>query len=375
MLGAVRVHFHGNCQMNALSMMLREAAPHWDVSNCIVHEVDPANEQARVLADLRAADIVVAQPVAADYRGVDWLATGFTLSEARPGAGIVTMPSLYFGGLAPEYVPFRVEQPPSGYPFSDYQHAVAADMVLAGFAPDQIVARATDPDLFDRDTALGIIAQSLADLRMREDVHRTDVRASDIIDELCRAVPVMHTLNHPRRIVLARLLNRLLAHLGEAPRAGESGCCYLNHWSFPTMPAIARHLDGAARAAPDDVVIDGQPMTLATYCRAMSEGYAQLPPALLARIAHEPHGRGFPTYLRRCDPTGLHAARDAGEALVAGIYAALLGRAATPMEIASNLAAARLMGGEAVLRGIFASPEFAARRDEFMASLPAPKLS
>ena len=50
MLGAVRVHFHGNCQMNALSMMLREAAPHWDVSNCIVHEVDPANEQARVLA-------------------------------------------------------------------------------------------------------------------------------------------------------------------------------------------------------------------------------------------------------------------------------------------------------------------------------------
>jgi len=252
----MRIYFHGNCQLPALSTLIAEVRPGWRLAAREVHTAVALTSRADVEADASEADAIIIQPIRRNYRDADFLSLEGVLARARTGCRIAVVPSMYFDGQLPcwGYLgvgPTRLR----GHRMAYHCYPVAA-MALAGLPADQIVDAVLAPDFLHRSDTEAAIEAALLSLRRREAEGRIDIPVSDIYAEACRRRQVGHTVNHPVRAVFAALANRILTHLGEAPDVPEDGPEPLPIPHIPLLPATAVHLgipDG-----PDDAFRVGE---------------------------------------------------------------------------------------------------------------------
>jgi hypothetical protein len=365
----MRIYLHGNCQMPAMASLLRELMAGWtiDVTDVSLAHLD--RDEASVHSAVRRADVIVAQPVSPGYRGVAWLGSDFLKAQARAGATLLIMPSIFFRGHTPDWFYLG---PPGGRLVVQglpYHNVVVADAVLRNCPTAQIVDRVTSVLAFDRHFVEGQIARSLAELRMREANESVDLTVSDLIADAHFDRPVMATIDHPGRALLAQVANRALALLSEGRRVAEAGPGVLDDYVLPTTPAVGAWL-GHRLADSVNMAVAGRPVAVADYLAGAIAEYRAMDPAHLAALLFgNPQARGFLAALSRHDRDRHQYETETATSLIRGLYEVLLDRSPGPREILSHLRTATAEGGRQVISNFLASNEFKKQRARFIATL------
>lgn len=230
----------GNCQAESLRLLLA----HDDVDAVRVppvHELD-AEDVERLRRLLARTDLLVAQPVRADYRGLP-LGTEQLAAHLPASARVALVPPVRYAGLHP----WSVVAHPPGLPDPDPPLVAYHDVrVLAaarrGWTDPAALAAllAVEPP----DGAVRTVGSwSVAQVRRREEEHGT-VRASDLLEPPHRGT--VRTLNHPGNAVLAPLAARVRTALGLAARPPAVTRPLLAGVVAPLEPAVV-----AAWGLPD----------------------------------------------------------------------------------------------------------------------------
>lgn len=192
----------GNCQAEALRLLLASVNPPWrTVRVPPVHELT-ADDLPHVRALLTQTDVLVSQPVRAGYRDLP-IGTEDAVGMARSALTLVRWPVLRYSGLYPFQVIVRDPDDPSadppGVPYHDLRTIAAArdgrpigEDWQVDVAPDAVRAAAQ---------------RSIDELRRREQ-RDADVAVSDAFVDAGTAAA--HTINHPGNPVLATLARRIL---------------------------------------------------------------------------------------------------------------------------------------------------------------------
>ncbi|WP_426718245.1 WcbI family polysaccharide biosynthesis putative acetyltransferase [Corynebacterium auriscanis] len=208
----------GNCQAESLRKLLMSTG-HFES-----HRIPPVHELTT--ADmpwfgelLKRSDVVVAQPIRDDYRGLP-VGTAQAFATAPPHAQQVVVPVLRFDGLMPYQAIIRDPDDsslnPPVVPYHDLRILVAAaassgESVAAGAS--NVLGRAVTPaDLRRNVTPVALrraAAMSVQQIRNREKRHNTVV-----ISNFLETNPVWHTVNHPNNETLCVLARGVLRALG-----------------------------------------------------------------------------------------------------------------------------------------------------------------
>lgn len=233
---------HGNCQAESLRLLLASD----DVRTVRlppVHELD-AGDVPLLHRLLARTDLLVAQPVGADHRGLP-IGTEQLAAHLPPGGRTVLVPPVRYHGLQPWHV---VAHPPGlpdpDPPLAAYHDlrtlAVALDPARAGAASD---AGGATPEAIRR-----VADDSVAELVRRERLHGTVV-VSDLLARPARGI--VRTVNHPSNAVLAPLAARVRAAVGLPPRPPGVTRPLLDAVHAPLEAAVVAALGLPGEPEPD----------------------------------------------------------------------------------------------------------------------------
>jgi hypothetical protein len=258
----------GNCQAESLRLLLQAD----DVETHrlpALHELTAADVEPlhRLLS---RTDLLVAQPVGPDYRGLP-VGTDQLVACLPPGARTVLVPTVRYAGLHPYHLlvhPPDLEKPdPPAVPYHDVRTVLAA------------ASRSALPPL-TIEAVRAVAAASVAELARREELHGT-VRASDLL-----ARPVagsMRTINHPGNAVLEPLAARVRDDLGLDPRPPGVRRELLRSIHAPLLPeVVAAHRLGVPPTI--DWTVEGLPVAVDTVTEAHLAWYSARPEMLAAAL-------------------------------------------------------------------------------------------
>ncbi len=198
----------GNCQARPMATLLQRQAG-IDVLGTYVIHLAKADDRAAHEAALAETDVIFAQLTLGSH-WVETLRSDY-LQQTYPEKTVV-WPNIYFRGQQPYLHYLRGDGPGllQG-PMSDYHHLW---FLRDWFKERHGIAFAdhiTEPGYAD-----AVTAASLGELARRE--MTCDARVQDLIAETYTEQRLLFTFNHPSMWLLARLCERLLAHLGVAQR-------------------------------------------------------------------------------------------------------------------------------------------------------------
>ena len=250
----MRISVFGNCQAAPIRSLLAQH-PDIDTPDCPLNYMVTADDEAALIGQFEASDLIFAQRIADDYR-VEWARS--KMLRERFGDKLLVWPSVYFDGYYPDiqYLYYGSIGKVVG-PLSDYHFGLILDgfwkkMAAAELAEllrsDEILKRYPDP-----------VARSLAALRERE--QDCDAVISDFIEANFREHAIQFTPNHPCLALLATLATRLCraadinfdvkvpAHLPELdhvyiPPYSAVGARYAVEWRDTAMRGLAVSIEG-----------------------------------------------------------------------------------------------------------------------------------
>lgn len=259
----------GNCQAEALRQLISsrpDAALPPSVRIPPVFELT-AEDLPHLQRLLAHTAVLVAQPVAADYRGLP-LGTDQLARLLPPHARQVRIPVLYDSSLFPWQVtvrhPQRPEEDPPLVPYHDLRTLAqaAAELGIEGVRGPIVEggeglgagASGGSEDLPDGAPRLPLTAQTIRSLaadsvqrlRSRESAHGT----LTVADELAAMTESgFHTINHPANTVLSLLAGKVRAALGADPAVALPDRTLLRDVLAPVEQQIldALGLQGPAR--------------------------------------------------------------------------------------------------------------------------------
>lgn len=204
---------HGNCQAGSIRRLL-ETAGATAVRIPPVHELT-AEDVPHLHALVRRADLLVSQPVGADYHGLP-VGSGQLADLLPAGAQTLLVPVLRFAGLFPFQVTVRPSFAPSidppGVPYHDLRTLLcAAEFPEESAWTPAMNARFRElTALVEADDVRRLAASSVDAMRQRERKHGT-VALSEVLSEDIWAYRTHHTLNHPTNAFFERAVSRILS--------------------------------------------------------------------------------------------------------------------------------------------------------------------
>lgn len=350
----MHVYVHGNCQASAIGWMLREAHPDWDIVSHEVHAVDIASPDMGepYRAQVRRADLILAQPISDGYRGVEHLSLSWLKANKRADAVLKIFPSIYFRGYNPSSFDLHMD----GH-IMDYHDVHVADMFLAGVSPGECHDRIAAPGFFTQGFAQSEFFRNLRSLARREREAKADALASPIILREYDRELMFHTFNHPSRRILCGVIDQLLQAAGLSTRVAAMGRSYLDNVRIMPYRSLAAHLDIPDEAIPERglMIRPGVVESLRDYVEAAYGCYrAAGEAAVRERIAAHPEAGA---YLRRFHHDGAGAGLDL-HGLALSLFQELLGRDPSDWEVRYWVKVMDEAGPEDGVRRFTGSAEF-----------------
>ena len=325
----MRIYVHGNCQASALRWLL-SSLDGIEVNSREVHLIDPLNVQDVELykADISAADIVLTQPIADGYHGVDFLSFNWVKGSARDGATILRFPSIYFRGYALSHYALEMK----GH-ITDYHDVHIADMYCAGFSDEECAAALRSTSFWSSEFVNSEILVSLRSLMIREERFGLDLRCSSFIAGHLNQEVLFHTFNHPSRKTLVHIGNKFLERIGRPPSLSDDGLEFLDQTSMPLYPSLAECL-GLQRFARDEVKLPTATFLWGAFVRQVYASYDRLGGRVAVARHLEANG-GAKRYLERFRRSRATEATDLAsgtQLIVRDLYAEIFGRSPNVVE-------------------------------------------
>lgn len=230
------VYFHGNCQARAISEMISRVYPGWQVRCFEVFGQSIIDEQEEYHRLVRTADVVVSQPIHENYRGRDDLSLGWIRSAVKPGAQIVTFPSMYFGGQLIGYTSLAL--PSFGM---EYHDVLLLEMVSDRIDLGQIQHVLSQDTLFPENFIEAEISFAIEAIVRRERNESIDIELSRFLTNFGYERQLFHTNNHPCRPALAFIANEVLGRLGYPQTVASSGPDFLQFPHIPCSPSVEQY--------------------------------------------------------------------------------------------------------------------------------------
>ncbi|MCW2867216.1 MAG: hypothetical protein JWR20_1404 [Marmoricola sp.] len=260
----------GNCQAESLRLLL-DAGDVRTVQVPALHDLRPA--EVPVLQQwLARTDLLVAPPVAPDYRGLP-LGTDQLVGQLPASARTCRVPLVRYAGLHPWHLvvhpPGLPDPQPPVVAYHDVRVVAAAAWARAGRpAPGSTPAGA--------DGVLAVAHASVAELARRERAAGTVV-LSDLL--AAPSTDAMRTVNHPGNELLVPLAARVRADLGLPALGPAVTRPLLTSVLAPVEPVVlAAH--GLADDPRPDWVLDGTRVPVTTVAEAQRAFYAARPDVL-----------------------------------------------------------------------------------------------
>ncbi|WP_445255530.1 WcbI family polysaccharide biosynthesis putative acetyltransferase [Nocardioides aurantiacus] len=260
----------GNCQAESLRLLL-EADDVRAVRVPPLHDVRP-HEVEPLRRWLARTDLLVAQPVRGDYRGLP-IGTEQQVAALPPGATVALVPIIRYAGLHPWHLvmhpPGLVDPEPPVVAYHDVRLVARAAWARSG--------RPAPPDAEPAPGAvLAVAAASVAELARRE----AAAGAVVVSDLLARPrADTVRTLNHPGNRLLEPVAARLRAALGLDVRPPGVDRPLLTSVVAPLEAAVV-----AAHGLPDpprpDWRVGGRDVGAAEVAAAQLAWYAARPDVL-----------------------------------------------------------------------------------------------
>ena len=267
---------HGNCQAEAIRLLLQDAedAPCVSVRIPAVHELT-AGEIPFLQRLLESAAVVLTQPVTDGYHDLPLGASD--VQAAAPAARLVRWPVIRYAGLLPWQVVFShpVEGDPPVVPYHDVRTMATA-----------VGERAPQPDAA---AFRAVAAWSLAELHDRESRAGAVPVSRLVVEAGARA---SNTINHPGNPVLVSLARALQKRLGWAVTAADPGYELLDSVRAPQDPQVLEALDIVGDdKSQENWVVDGHEVPDAEVVEAQLAWYRQHPEVLAAVVARSDEQR------------------------------------------------------------------------------------
>ena len=173
---------------------------------------------------LRAASILVSQPVRAGYRGLA-IGTAEVIAAAGPGTRVAIVPVVRFAGLYPEQVIVRPPHDPAAVPPVVPYHSLATLARAAGRRLPALTPAAVH----------AVAAASRAELARRERAHGA-IAVSDLLR--APSFAQMRTINHPGNPIWQALAARIGDRLGLELAGADPGRPLLDAIHAPRRAAV-----------------------------------------------------------------------------------------------------------------------------------------
>ncbi len=262
---------HGNCQAEAMRVLLAGVGEHRTVRVPPVHELE-ADDLPHLDRTLAATTVLVTQPVRTDYRDLP-LGTAQVADRLAPGAVVVVVPAIRYAGLFPFQAIVRapgVGDPPV-VPYHDLRTLAEA-------------ATGTRPGAAVRAQAVREVARASVDELARREQRHGAVVVSDLL--VPAGAGAVHTVNHPGNEVLRGMAGRVLTRLGHDVAVPDPGRTLLDSVHTPLHADVLEALGLDAGAVRADWQVGGQVVEDGAVREAQLRFYAehpQLVPAGLER--------------------------------------------------------------------------------------------
>jgi len=216
----INVFFYGNCQVEAVEKTLRLDPEICSarVVNCWLTEMTKAD-----FTDLIAkADIVVTQPIADGYRGLDYLSTSYILHHRKEGSQVFLFDSCHFTFY---YFDVRYRQwngAPLNKPISYHYDTLVDCYMNHATVDDWLESCVLNPDLKTSEQLEEIATGSLDRLRNRysENLGKYDgprvhiLSIHDFIRDNYKEKLLFYSMNHPSSLVIQFVCEEFLRFTG-----------------------------------------------------------------------------------------------------------------------------------------------------------------
>ncbi|OLT18259.1 hypothetical protein BJF86_02625 [Serinicoccus sp. CNJ-927] len=256
---------HGNCQAEALRVAVGTSGRVSGVRLPPVHEL-VESDLPHLWRLLERLDVLVAQPVGADYHGMP-LGTAQVATRLPEGARVVRVANYFSEALYPEQVLVRHEDEEVVDPPVVPYHDVRRLGLAAGWS---------GPATLPAEAVRQVAADSGAELRRREQAEGT-LPVSDLVAEA--GARAGWTVDHPGNEVLLGLAQRVVDDIGgDTPRArvSDPGRVLLSSVRTPLRAEVLQAL-GLPGEPREHWLVDGEEVTDEEVAQAHLEFYARHP--------------------------------------------------------------------------------------------------
>jgi hypothetical protein len=231
----LKITVYGNCQAPVIARFLELMCPDVEIVPTERVHLIPRGRPENVLGPASMSDIVIHQPIRPEVGPI----SSDALRSEFPGKTFISFPSIYFAGLLPQLVLFRLPSPTlhAQYnmkvgPLANWHDARIIEAFLNGVAANDVMEYVSERPLS------GIFSRAFErSLRKEEGL---DIRVMSIVSELHKVEPCFFMPNHPSNLLLWRTAAEILSLIGRKAESLQSP---------PTDEAL-----GILRGAVPDVI-------------------------------------------------------------------------------------------------------------------------
>lgn len=350
----MKIYIHANCQGGALAKLMQESCQKdIQISYREVFSINLDEEFDAYQKDIKTSDVIISQPVAGKYRGVEWLSTEWIKNNKSRHSKLILFPVIYHRGQLPQC-----------FPMSDfhegrlaYHDAHALEYFLDGKNSDVFCEDTERSDFFPRDFVRSEAYLTTAELLRRENTSGCDVAVSDIIETQKNNSQPLFSINHPSRKVLAQLGNRILRRLNFNWNIALDGPEVLDQFVMAPYLSTAFALGHSGHGLRlDEMRSSNNWESRRNYYGEVFDLYRSIGTDAI-RLAISKHG-DIQSYLNRFHRSKLKNSSEDHRKLIETLYKTFLGRVPNSNDVLHHLHNLENRGYEALVNTFPTSSEF-----------------
>ncbi len=243
MINKLKFAVYANCQGSGIAKTLLENKEFSEKYEfCTVKPIQNLKQAHynSVVSIIKEVDLFIYQPIQETKNRPAILSSGHMIKQLKPGANIISVPSLYFDG----YFPHLQSLNQISSVLNKVHDYFIAYAYAKGKTQQETLEILQSETLYPKRVSENLFQRSLKNLNQREQQENINIKVSNFIEENYRNEKLFFQFNHPSRVLLKFVATSILKQLGiedcAIPDEGEE---HLNAISTPVYLSSYKNLE------------------------------------------------------------------------------------------------------------------------------------